>query len=364
MEPFTSIAWHNGVVEMLDQRRLPQETVYLEFTTAAEIAQAIQDMVIRGAPAIGVAAAYGLALNAVHSQAESTPELLQELRQAADRLRSARPTAVNLSYAVERILETAAAFPQAACPELADLILAEAGEIEAEDARTNRAIGANALALLPEKSPLVFIHHCNTGALATAAYGTALGIIRAAHDSGRPVFVYVDETRPRLQGARLTSWELLQLGIPHAVIVDGAASHMMRTKGVDLAVVGCDRVAANGDTANKIGTYHLALAARAHNVPFYVAAPTSTIDLSVADGAGIPIEERPAAEVARIGGEEILPSGAAALNPAFDVTPAEWITAIITEEGAAFPPFSASLADAVSRAEIRRKAAWAARLPP
>jgi methylthioribose-1-phosphate isomerase len=241
---------------------------------------------------------------------------------------------------------------------LQQAVLAEAREIAAEDVRTNQAIGRHALEVVP--NPATFIHHCNTGTLATVEYGTALGIIRAAHESGREVFAYVDETRPRLQGARLTSWELVQLGIPHAIIVDGASGSVMRSRHVDLCVVGCDRVAANGDTANKIGTYNLAVVARAHGVPFYVAAPTSTIDLALSSGAQIPIEERAADEIVHIGSQRIAPPEAAVYNPAFDVTPAEYITAIITEAGIAYPPYTESLPPLVSAARRQHAAARAA----
>lgn len=348
MPPYRSIEWQNGMVRMLDQRQLPHRTVYLEFTTAGEIAGAIRQMVIRGAPAIGAAAAYGLAVEAHHSPAADVGDLLAGLKNAAGVLRQARPTAVNLFWAINRVLArldnpaltTVAAVRQA--------VLAEAEAIAAEDVRTNRQIGLNALPLIPPRANI--IHHCNTGSLATVDYGTALGIIRTAHEHGRQVHAYLDETRPRLQGARLSAWELQQLGIPYTVIVDGASGHLMRTIGINLCVVGCDRVAANGDTANKIGTYNLALVAQAHGVPFYVAAPTSTIDMSIATGDDIEIEERPPEEVTCIGRTRITPEGAAVVNPAFDVTPAPYITAIITEAGIAYPPFTDSLAKIMAAA--------------
>ena len=345
MEAYRSIEWRKGVLRLLDQRRLPHEIVYLEYQDAAGVAEAIRAMVIRGAPAIGAAAGYGLALAALHSPARQTDQLRQELAEAASLLRAARPTAVNLFYAIDRLLARLEAPGEASVNELQRLALEEAHAIAAEDAAINRRIGQHALRLLPDPAgrPLTFIHHCNTGALATTEYGTALGIIRAAFEQGREVFVYVDETRPRLQGARLTAWELGQLGIPYTVIVDGAAAHILRTRPVDLAVVGCDRVAANGDTANKIGTYGLALAAQALGVPFYVAAPSTTIDLAIPDGEAIPIEARDPEEVAQIGAERLLPPGSTALNLAFDVTPARYISAIITEAGVAYPPYSESL---------------------
>jgi methylthioribose-1-phosphate isomerase len=337
-------------LRLLDQRVLPERVEYLETQDYRQAAEMIRDMVVRGAPAIGATAAYALALAAFHSNAADPAGLRQAIEDAGSTLKAARPTAVNLAWAVERIIELARTNRFATIADLQQAILAEADEIAAEDVRTNQAIGHNALEVVP--NPATFIHHCNTGALATVDYGTALGIIRAAHESGRQVFAYVDETRPRLQGARLTSWELAQLGIPHAIIVDGASGYVMRSRAVDLCVVGCDRVAANGDTANKIGTYNLALVARAHGVPFYVAAPTSTIDLALPTGANIPIEERPPEEIIQVGGEAIAPRGAAVFNPAFDVTPAEYITAIITEAGIAYPPYIGSLPRLV--AEARR----------
>jgi methylthioribose-1-phosphate isomerase len=359
MSEYHSIEWKDGMLRMLDQRQLPHTVVYLDYRDPGEVAQAIKDMVIRGAPAIGVAAAYGLALAPYQYPSAGVQEALQKLDEAAAVLCASRPTAVNLSYALERVLARVRLAQPDSLEALRQLVLNEAEAIAAEDAWINRNIGVNALPLVPQKA--VFIHHCNTGGLATSAYGTALGIIRAAHEHGRPVFVYVDETRPRLQGALLTAWELGQLGIPHAVIVDGASGYIMKTRQVDLVTVGCDRVAANGDTANKIGTYNLAVVAHAHGVPFYVAAPTTTIDLSLDSGEQIIIEERDGAEVARIGSERLLPEGTQVVNPAFDVTPAEYITAMITEEGIAYPPYRESLAQLVAKAEIRRQGAG---LPP
>ncbi len=353
MKSYFTIKWENGVVRMLDQRALPHHTTYLDYTTHIEVAEAIREMVIRGAPAIGAAAAYGLALTARNSQAESVDALRSELNEAAVTLRAARPTAVNLFWAIDRVLGRAAD-PELATPQaMREAVLDEANAISDEDVRANRQMGLNALPLVPDNATV--IHHCNTGALATVDYGTALGVIRTAHEHGKKIHVLVDETRPRLQGARLTAWELQQLGIPHTVIVDGASGHFMRTRGVDFCVVGCDRVAANGDTANKIGTYNLALVAQAHGVPFYVAGPTSTIDLSVPTGDAINIEERTAREVTNIGDERIVPEGVTVANPAFDVTPAKYITAIITEMGLAYPPYEDSLRELVARAEAQRK---------
>ncbi len=348
MTRYRSIEWRNGVLRLLDQRLLPHEIVFRNISDYREVAEAIREMVIRGAPAIGAAAAYGLALAAMNSQAKDASALLGDLEKAAEVLKSARPTAVNLFWAIERVMKRAKDSTLKRAEEIRQVVLSEAQAIADEDVWVNQQIGLHALPLIP--NPARIIHHCNTGSLATVDYGTALGVIRTAHEHGKQVHVYVDETRPRLQGARLTAWELQQLGIPHTVIADGASGYIMRTRGVDLCVVGCDRVAANGDTANKIGTYNLALVAHAHRVPFYVAAPTSTIDLSIPNGDAIPIEERPSQEVTHVGREQIVPNGVDVANPAFDVTPAEYITAIITEMGIAFPPYEVSLFEMVTKA--------------
>ncbi len=356
MTDYFTLKWiaEQGVIRMLDQRRLPHQTIYVDYSDYREVAIAIKEMVIRGAPALGAAGAYGLALAAARSRAAEAAGLRAELEAAAALLCAARPTAVNLGWGLDRVLRRAAD-PALLMPDsIRNAILDEAHAIAAEDARANRQLGLNALPLIPNSATIV--HHCNTGTLACVDYGTALGVIRAAHEHGKRLHVLVDETRPRLQGARLTAWELQQLGIPHTVIVDGASGHFMRTRGVDLCVVGCDRVAANGDAANKIGTYNLALVAQAHSVPFYVAAPTSTLDLSLPNGEAIKIEEREPREVTHVGSEQITPEGAAAANPAFDVTPARHITAIITEMGVAYPPYEQSLAEMVARAEAQRQA--------
>ncbi len=356
MSTFNSVTWIDGHLRLLDQRRLPTHTLYINYTNHRQVADAIRKMVVRGAPAIGAAAAYGMALAAFNSKQTDVAPLRKELTKAAVLLKKARPTAVNLFWAVDRVMAQAMD-PSLTLPAQIKLeVLAEAHAVAEEDVWTNRQIGQNALALLPESGRsgdgqiLNFIHHCNTGSLATVDYGTALGIIRTAHESGRKVHAFLDETRPRLQGARLSAYELVMQGIPHTLIVDGASGHFMRTVGIDLAVVGCDRVAANGDTANKIGTYNLALVAHAHGVPFYVAAPTSTIDLAIPDGDTIEIEERTPAEITHIGREQITPDHAHVANPAFDVTPAGYITAIITEAGIAYPPFDESLPRLVAQA--------------
>lgn len=345
---FRSIEWlDEGIVRLLDQRKLPHETVYNDYTTPAEVAQAVRDMVIRGAPAIGAAAAYGLALAAVHTTAVTPQTLRAELAAAADVLRKSRPTAVNLFWAIDRMTARIADPTLTTIAALQNAILTEAHAIAAEDVAINKQIGQNALPLIPDKATI--IHHCNTGSLATVDYGTALGVIRTAHEHGKQVLALLDETRPRLQGGRLSAYELQQQGVPFKVIVDGASGHYMRTVGVDLCVVGADRVAANGDTANKIGTYNLAVVAHANGVPFYVAAPTTTIDLAMETGDAIEIEERPAAEVTHVGTSQITPDGVAVGNPAFDVTPAQYITAIITEKGVVYPPFRENLAALMQR---------------
>lgn len=340
---YRSIEWlmNTGTLRLLDQRHLPEVTEYLDYTDPAEVATAIRDMVVRGAPAIGATAAYGLALAATHTQAQDAGTLRAELARAAQTLAASRPTAVNLFGAIRRVMGRVADESLDTVARLRDAVLTEAHAIAEEDVQINKAIGANALPLLPDTCTA--IHHCNTGSLATVDYGTALGIIRTAHENGKRIQVLVDETRPRLQGARLTSWELKELGIPHRVIADGASGHFMRTEQVDFCVVGCDRVAANGDTANKIGTYNLAVVAHENGVPFYVAAPTTTIDMDTPTGDEIEIEERTPDEVHFVGKTRITPEGVDVGNPAFDVTPARYITAIITERGVVYPPYEENL---------------------
>lgn len=343
MSNYFTIRWIDGDVRMLDQRLLPQEVVYRTYSEYQEVAQAIREMVIRGAPAIGAAAGFGLALAAKSSKATNVEQLMIDLNNAAKVLLAARPTAVNLSWAIERIITKVKANSTLDTHDMRTMVLAEAQAIADEDVVTNMKIAMNGLALVPDNAKI--IHHCNTGALATVDYGTALGVIRAAHEHGKHIHVYVDETRPRLQGARLTSWELKQLGIPHTVIADGASGYIMRNIGIDLCLVGCDRIAANGDVANKIGTYNLALVAWAHEVPFYSVGPTTTIDLSTPSGDQIPIEERSAREVTHVGECQITPDGVEVANPAFDVTPAKYIQAIITERGVVKPPYPKNLAE-------------------
>ncbi len=347
MSTFRTIEWKDNTLRLIDQRVLPKEIRYLELRDYRQVAEAIRTMIVRGAPAIGAAAAYALALAANQSEASEVAQLMQHLRSAAEVLRAARPTAVNLFWAIDRMLNKVASLPNPNLETVRQAVLNEAHLIAEEDVRANRQIGYHALPLIP--NPANILHHCNTGSLATVDYGTALGIIRIAHESGKQVHAYLDETRPRLQGARLSAWELNQLGIPHTVIIDGASGFLMKKVGIDLCLVGADRIAANGDTANKIGTYNLAIVAKEHGVPFYVAAPTSTIDLSSPSGEGIPIEIRDRNEIAFVGSEQVMPEGSPALNYAFDVTPAQYITAIITEVGIAYPPYEESLAKLVRK---------------
>ncbi len=326
---------------MLDQRRLPAEVVHHTYTDYREVAGAIQSMVIRGAPAIGVAAAMGVALGALRSPALTLDELKAEFPVICDTLARTRPTAVDLFWAIERMKQR---FAEAAAGQdlrrVQEALVAEAQQIHREKRAHDEAIGRFGAQLMPADGQV--LTQCNTGALATAGIGTALGVIRMAVEQGRKLRVLVPETRPYLQGARLTAWELQQDGIPLTLITDNMVGHFLKSGEIAAAVVGADRIAANGDTANKIGTYSMAVLAREHNVPFYVAAPISTLDLSIPSGEQIPIEERPAEEVTHIGGVRIAPDVAVA-NPAFDVTPARLVTAIITERGVARPPYIESL---------------------
>lgn len=345
MAVYKTIEWLDDVkaVRLLDQTVLPGTIAYQTLSDVDAVAAAIRNMTVRGAPAIGVTAAYGLVVAAYREPSGELAAVQQAVRDATLLLKASRPTGVNLFWALDQMTARVqhSAFDNAS--DYRQALENFALEMAREDIELNRAMGQAALPLMPE-GKVTFIHHCNTGALATVDYGTALGVIRAAHEAGRDVHVFVDETRPRLQGARLTCWELENLGISHRLIVDGASSHVMQQFSVDMCVVGCDRVAANGDVANKIGTANLAAVAMAHGVPFYVAAPLATIDLNTGSGAEIRIEERAPEEVAVINGTPIAPAGVQVYNPAFDVTPAAWITGIITEKGVAFPPYEESLA--------------------
>ena len=348
----------DDVLMVVDQRRLPDQLAEFEVTTAADASYAIREMIVRGAPAIGQVAAIGLALTAARA-ADARPFARRAIiRSGADALRSARPTAVNLGWAVDRMigryeavgdLDDDGAMIARAMRDEADAIVAEATAAHGRIAEFGMALMPQ-----PEGRALRVLTHCNTGPIACGQYGTALGIVQALHHAERPVEVWVDETRPYLQGARLTAWELQQAGVPHTVIADLAAGHLMARGEVDVVIVGADRVAANGDTANKIGTYTLAVLAARHAIPFYVCAPMSTIDLATADGTAIEIEERPADEILLIKGLAIAPQGTSARNPAFDVTPADLISAIVTDEGALTAPYGPSLAEAVDRSRRRR----------
>lgn len=328
---------------MIDQTRLPHDLVTLELTTPEAVADAIRTMKVRGAPAIGVAAALGVALAAHHSKATSVRDMFTDLEGAAQLLRATRPTAANLFWGINRMLDTAQACVQSGCS--ADSLRKSLDELAsamvAEDEDLCRRIGCHGAELLPDEGHV--LTHCNAGALACVAYGTALGVIRAAVESGKRIQVYADETRPRLQGMKLTCFELVNDGIPVTVISDNMAGTFMRKGLIDCVVVGADRIAANGDVANKIGTYSVAVLAHHHGVPFYVAAPTSTIDFSLGSGDDIPIEERSHEEVTHIDGHRVAPFGVEVANPSFDVTPAAYVKAIITEKGIARPPYKQSL---------------------
>lgn len=339
-----TVAWQDGTVVMIDQRKLPGAEIYVTCRTAPEVAKAIKTMVIRGAPAIGVAAAMGVAMGASASPATGTRKLAIDFQKACDLIVSTRPTAVNLFWAVERMKRVFAETLRqgAGVDEIKARLVTESIAIHDEDVESCRAIGRHGGALVPDLARV--LTHCNAGALATAGYGTALGVIRGAIEQGRRVSVLADETRPFLQGARLTAWELTREGIDTTVITDNMAGALMRRGEIDLVVVGADRIASNGDTANKIGTYSVAVLARENGLPFYVAAPFSTVDLSLADGSAIPIEERDGREVTHVGPTRVTPEAAKVRNPAFDVTPAGYITAIVTERGVVRPPFDSALA--------------------
>jgi methylthioribose-1-phosphate isomerase len=348
-----TIEWQGDAVVMIDQRKLPSSEVYVSCKTAAEVARAIKTMVIRGAPAIGVAAAMGIALGMRRSTATGTKQFTTEFQKTCDLMAATRPTAVNLFWAIERMKHVFADAAQGGCSvdEIKERLEADARRIHDEDIESCRTMGAHGATLVPQDARI--LTHCNAGALATAGYGTALGVIRAAAEQGKKIAVLADETRPFLQGARLTAWELVKDGIDTTVITDNMAGAMMRLGNVDLVVVGADRIAANGDVANKIGTYPVAVLAKEHSIPFYVAAPISTVDLATPDGSMIPIEERSDKEVTHVGASRLTPEGARIRNPAFDVTPHKYVTAIITERGIARAPYNESLAALVHGAAVR-----------
>jgi len=355
-----TIWWEHNQVKMIDQRALPLRFEILSYTDYCAVAAAIADMVIRGAPAIGAAGGFGMALAAMQSPARDRDSLLIDLAQAKDLLDAARPTAVNLSWATGRVMDLArhlvlpdpSATFRTGPDDIRSAILAEAQRIADEDVEINRRMGAFGAQVIPERANI--LTHCNAGSLATVDFGTTLGVVRAAIEQGKQVHVWVDETRPRLQGARLTAWELMRDGIPMTLIADNAAGMLMRLGKVDVVLFGADRVAANGDVANKIGSYKLAVLAKENGIPCYSVVPTPTIDLSLAHGDLIPIEERSSLEVTHVGAEQIAPDGVPVYNPAFDVTPHRYLTGIITEEGICYPPFEVSLRRAVETAEKRR----------
>lgn len=336
-----AIEWLGDSLKVLDQTKLPMETVFREAKSYLEVAEAIERMEVRGAPAIGAAAAYGYALGAIEYH-DSREGFSAHMEKVQEKLASTRPTAVNLFWALRRMEDRLREVRDTEdLAEVRAALIAEAHSIAEDDRRMNRLIGDHGNTLIGDKANI--LTHCNAGALATVEYGTALGVVRTAHTSGKNVHVYADETRPFLQGARLTVWELMQDGIPVTLIADNMAGYLMQQGKIDVVIVGADRIAANGDTANKIGTYSLAVLAQAHGIPFYVAAPTSTIDLKVAGGQDIPIEERAAKEMREVFGVQVAPPEVQVYNPAFDVTPAKYITGIITEKGMVAPPYAVNL---------------------
>jgi methylthioribose-1-phosphate isomerase len=345
-----TLEWTDSGVRFIDQTKLPTEETYLTCTSCEQVADAIRTMVVRGAPAIGVAAAMGLALGVKNSGAESVGELQREFDRCCELVRTTRPTAVNLFWAIRRMQGKFESQKLRPLPQLKQALIEEAQRMFAEDIAANQAMGRLGATLMPATGGV--LTHCNAGALATCGYGTALGVIRSAVEQGKKIQVYADETRPFLQGSRLTAWELLKDGIPTTLISDNMAGSMMRQGKISAIVVGADRIAANGDVANKIGTYTVAVLAKEHGVPFYVAAPFSTVDLDTPDGGKIPIEQRARQEVTHIAGRAIAPEGVAVENPAFDVTPAHYVTCIVTERGIARRPYEESLA---KLAESREK---------
>ncbi|MEQ8221469.1 MAG: S-methyl-5-thioribose-1-phosphate isomerase [Candidatus Eremiobacterota bacterium] len=345
-----TIEFIDGTVKMIDQTKLPLMKEWVICKTYEEVADSIKKMHIRGAPAIGVAAAYGMALCGQNSEAVTVEELMHDLSKAAVVLRESRPTAVNLFWAIERMLEVANNFiSSASVEEIKKILIEEAKHIEQEDASICREIGRVGADVIPAKASI--LTHCNAGALATADYGTALGVIRAAHEQGRDIHVFVDETRPYLQGARLTAWELMEEGINMSLITDNMAGHFMSRHMVDMVILGADRIAANGDFVNKIGTYSLAVLAKENNIPFYSAAPISTFDITLKSGLEIPIEERNAREVTHIFDMQIAPHGVKVRNPSFDMTPNRYLTGIITERGIIKPPFEENIRKVVKGEE-------------
>ena len=338
---FNVVEWKDNKVVMIDQRLLPTREKYNTYKDYKGVAKAIKDMVVRGAPAIGVAAAMGVAIGALKSKTKTHRAFKSEFNRVSKHLAGTRPTAVNLFWAIERMKGIFEANSDKPIDDIKKILIKEAIKIHDEDIEINKRMGRNGAKLLTKNSTI--LTHCNAGALATAGYGTALGVIRAAVEAGKNVKVFADETRPFLQGARLTAWELQKDGIDVTLITDNMAGYMMQQGYIDAVVVGTDRVASNGDVANKIGTYSVAILARAHKIPFYVAGPTSTIDMNIKDGSGIPIEERSTKEVSHHAGTRVAPAGIKIMNPAFDVTPARLVTAIITEKGVVKAPYKSSI---------------------
>jgi len=335
------VDWENGKVKLIDQTRIPEDFITLEFSDYRDVAEAIRSMQVRGAPAIGVTAALGIALGAQHIDEVEQERFLDRFYQIAEEFRTTRPTAVNLFWAIDRMIRAAEENSGASVDSMKSALVREALDILEKDIEINKRIGKHGAELLSDGNTV--LTHCNAGALATAGYGTALGVIRHAAESGKKISVIADETRPRLQGMKLTAWELVRYNIPVTVITDNMAAWAMSKGMVDCVVVGADRIAVNGDTANKVGTYGVAILAKEHNIPFYVAAPMSTIDFSLPDGAHIPIEERCSTEVTHIGDVRIAPEGVSVCNPSFDVTPAKYISGIITERGVIRPPFDLNI---------------------
>lgn len=349
MKEIRPINWADGTLELLDQTRLPLERATVKIQNYQGVIDAIRDMQVRGAPAIGVAAAYAMGLAARDIDAENREEFLSKLQDAAREISNARPTAVNLTWAVQRQLNIAEGVRDT--EQIATRLIEEARRMQQDDEAVNRLMGSFGKELMPEDGAV--LTHCNTGALATAGYGTALGVIRAGWEDGKRFQVFNTETRPFLQGARLTSWEFQHLGIPATLLVDSAAGMLLASGKISCVITGADRIAANGDTANKVGTYSLAVLAKENGVPFYVAAPTSTIDPEIGSGEEIQIEERPAEEVSHFQGSPTAPSGVEVMNPSFDVTPHRYLSAIITEAGVARPPFIESLKLAIAQTQVR-----------
>jgi methylthioribose-1-phosphate isomerase len=340
-----TLEWTDAGVRFIDQTKLPTEETYVTCKNYEEVAEAIRTMIVRGAPAIGVAAAMGVALGALQSQAKTLPELERDFDTICKVLAGTRPTAVNLFWAIRRMRDKFEQLRPFPLEKIKAELVAEAQRMLLEDIAANQAMGRHGAVLLPGNGGI--LTHCNAGARATAGYGTALGVIRAAVESGKKLNVFADETRPFLQGSRLTAWELMKDGIPTTLIADNMAGAMMRQGKIDAVIVGADRIAANGDVANKIGTYTVAVLAKEHGIPFYVAAPISTVDLNTQDGSQIPIEQRASTEVTHLAGKQIAPDAVQVENPAFDVTPSKYVAAIITERGVARAPYEESLAGLV-----------------